>query len=425
MKSQRARTFIRLKKTVVLFLAFTFFSLNLPLHSTSVLAFDPAPIAPDTLGDQYLNEFYEFELSNEKPGELIRYREIMTNELNPGATSGFDILYASQDGLEVGKTVVVSGVLYLPDRRVEKAGWPLIVWSHGTVGIADQCAPSWSGRQEQDRRYLQVWLEAGFAVVASDYQGLGTKGTHPYLATRPAAYSNLDAIRAVVSEPSFDLSGQTILVGQSQGASAALATLGTVKDYAPTLSVMGAVLTGVPYFRPDAMVNLMQSRPKDRIDPMLGYNLLALTVVQMIDQEFFLEDYINSEFLEIAKSVQTTCHKDVKAKVIEAQLTYNNLFKRAPTAPLERAFSLFSYPSFSLPAPIFIGVGAKDRDTPVYMQAALAKTLCDNGTSVHAMLYPEYDHKSVVLPSVTDSLMFVQSIMTDTLGSSDCGALPF
>jgi hypothetical protein len=73
----------------------------------------------------------------------------------------------------------------------------LPAWAHGTVGIADVCAPSWAGRSEPDITYLNHWLDQGYAVVASDYQGLGTPGGHPYLTTRPEAYSVLDSVRAV------------------------------------------------------------------------------------------------------------------------------------------------------------------------------------------------------------------------------------
>ncbi|MCP5060107.1 MAG: hypothetical protein GY937_25675 [bacterium] len=64
---------------------------------------------------------------------------------------------------------------------------------------------------------MRRWLESGYAFVASDYQGLGTKGTHPYLATRPAAFSNLDAIRAVKAAD-LPLSDEVVIAGQSQGA---------------------------------------------------------------------------------------------------------------------------------------------------------------------------------------------------------------
>ena len=39
--------------------------------------------------------------------------------------------------------------------------------------------------------YLNTWLAQGFAIVATDYQGLGTPGPHPYMQARPAAYSVL------------------------------------------------------------------------------------------------------------------------------------------------------------------------------------------------------------------------------------------
>jgi Secretory lipase len=73
----------------------------------------------------------------------------------------------------------------------------LPAWAHGTVGSADVCAPSWAGRSERDITYLNPWLDQGYAVVASDYQGLGTPGGHPCLTTRPEAYSVLDSVRAV------------------------------------------------------------------------------------------------------------------------------------------------------------------------------------------------------------------------------------
>lgn len=67
------------------------------------------------------------------------------------------------------------------------------------------------------QEHLKQWLQNGYAIVASDYQGLGTEGTHPYLATRPAAYSNLDVIRAAQSA-GFPLSKDVVILGQSQGA---------------------------------------------------------------------------------------------------------------------------------------------------------------------------------------------------------------
>ena len=71
-------------------------------------------------------------------------------------------------------------------------------------------------------------------------------GPHPYLKTRPAAYSVLDSIRAV-SGGNFGLSNNILLVGQSQGGGAAFATAAFAPNYAPELNIRGTVAIGVPY----------------------------------------------------------------------------------------------------------------------------------------------------------------------------------
>jgi len=376
-----------------------------------------------TLGDSYLSDFYHFGGDIAHPGKLLRQEPLDNHQSNPGAEKNIRLLYSSTDGLDGKDRVAVSGVLFLPEGTAPEGGWPLMAWTHGTVGIADICAPSWNGRQEQDRTHLKFWLENGYAVVASDYQGLGTSGTHPYLATRPEAYSNLDIIRAVQSAD-FPVSKKVVLFGQSQGAGAAVATAAFAADYAPDVKIAGVVATGVPYFSPKALVALQESRPPNRVDPMLGYNMLALSLVQRINPEFKLADYVSEDILPIAQSVQNTCHKDVKARVIKEQLTYNRVFKKPPTEHLLAAFSKMGYPTLNLPVPTFIGTGGKDRDTPLRMQAALVKGACKAGSNIISKLYPDLDHRGVVPGSTGDTLPFVQSVFAGKSLKGNCSNLP-
>ncbi|MBV8702405.1 MAG: alpha/beta hydrolase, partial [Acetobacteraceae bacterium] len=101
------------------------------------------------------------------------------------------ILYSSTNGIDGTTPVAVSGAVFLPEGRPPAGGWPIIAWAHGTTGVADVCAPSWRARYFYEAAHLAAWLTAGYAVVATDYQGLGTPGPHPYLAMRPEAYSVL------------------------------------------------------------------------------------------------------------------------------------------------------------------------------------------------------------------------------------------
>src|SRR5688572_28887019 len=129
------------------------------------------------------------------------------------------ILYTSTDGIERAASTVVSGTVYFPKGSPPSGGWPIVAWAHGVVGISDICAPSWRKRTKRDIDYLNAWLAEGFAIVATDYQGMGTPSGHAWGVSVMEAYGVIDSVRAARS--GFrDLSNRVVLVGQSQGARA-------------------------------------------------------------------------------------------------------------------------------------------------------------------------------------------------------------
>jgi dipeptidyl aminopeptidase/acylaminoacyl peptidase len=132
------------------------------------------------VGDQTLSPFYRWDAAlPDKPGIMLR-EEPMTRQPEIVAGQSRRILYTSRDVRWNAGIVPVSGTLYFPQGKPPPGGWPLIAWAHGTLGVADACAPSWTGTP-RDASYLNKWLQQGFAVVATDYQGLGGPGPHPYL----------------------------------------------------------------------------------------------------------------------------------------------------------------------------------------------------------------------------------------------------
>lgn len=385
--------------------------------TTRVEAYDPF-----TLGDVALSDFYVFggQLP-EDAGVLLRQEPLGHAQSLAEAGVNTRILYSSTDGLSGTGIVPVSGVLYLPPGDAPQGGWPLLAWTHGTVGIADSCAPSWNGRQAQDETYLNRFLSQGYAIVASDYQGLGTKGTHPYLATRPEAYSNLDSIRAV-QRAGFPVSPKVALFGQSQGAGAAIATAGYAAEYAPEIDIVGVIATGPPYFTPRAVAAIERIRQPDKPDPLLGYSFLAMTLVQLEQPSFRMHDYVSSKALPLAERVADSCYKDIKAQVQDAQLTYNDAFTASPSEALTAAFGSMGYPRLNLSPPIFMGTGGRDRDTPPRMQAALAMGLCKAGSRVQAQFYPELSHRQVVLASTVDSMPFLKAAFAGQPLDGNCSS---
>ncbi len=100
-----------------------------------------------------------------------------------------------------GQLAEGTGLLYLPAGAAPAGGWPVVSWAHGTQGIADRCAPSVSGpyQPERDGRFLDQFLAQGYAVVAADYQGLGSPGDHAYLHVRTAARNAIDLVKPAAS----------------------------------------------------------------------------------------------------------------------------------------------------------------------------------------------------------------------------------
>ena len=383
------------------------------------------PLSRTVRGDGGISDFYaNYDNLPDNPGVLIRQEPLDDHQKVPGAAVNLRLLYSSTDGIDGETRIPVSGSLFLPEGIPPEGGWRLIAWTHGTVGIADICAPSWTGYVPFHQEYLKQWLDQGFAIVASDYQGLGTAGTHPYLATKPASFNNLDIIRAVQATD-MPISKKVVLIGQSQGAAAAFATAGYAPDYAPELDIRGVVSTGIPYFTPRTIEIIQDTRPNDVVDPMLGYNFLALTLVEQLDPDFQAADYVSSEAMATAQSVDTTCHRDVKLLVQERALTYDKSFKASPDEALKTAFAHMGYPRLDVDVPVYIGSGVDDRDTPLRMQANLIKQACNAGAVIQSNIYPGKDHLTVLNHSTVDSIPFVTRAFAGEFIEGNCAALPF
>ena len=153
------------------------------MHVASALAQSP-PLDPSQ-GDGRVSAFYQWtEPVVGKPGQLLdseplpkRARSLASrhSEAHP--------LHIDGPALEVGHRgrSARDPLIWLLRMRLPPGGWPLVAWAHGTLGVADICAPSWAGHKPRDAiLHPSGWLwENGFAVVATDYQGLGVPGAAP------------------------------------------------------------------------------------------------------------------------------------------------------------------------------------------------------------------------------------------------------
>ncbi|MCI5048443.1 MAG: lipase family protein [Aquisalinus sp.] len=381
---------------------------------------DYPPAAPR--GDVTLSDFYipPAELP-ETPGVLVRQGQLNPASHLASAAENIAILYSSTEGLN-GETInTVSGALYLPEGTPPAGGWPLLVWSHGTVGIGDRCAPSYAGRSERDRTYLNPWLEAGYAIAASDYQGLGMPGTHPYMDARTMAYNNLDLIRALQSTD-FPVSKQAVIAGQSQGASGAIATAGFREEYASEVDLRGIMATGIPYLSRKVILDLIRNSDPDAANASLALSLYMLTLTEMIDPKFSLDRVVSDAARPIVDEIGETCVFDFIGKTQEAGLSSRTTFTRRTEFALLKAFDRMRYPVTDYDIPVFTGSGTDDQITPFSMQQAFIEDACNAKATLVIKTYDGANHNQGLLQSGDSARAFASAVMTGKPVESTCPA---
>jgi pimeloyl-ACP methyl ester carboxylesterase len=181
-------------------------------------------------------------LPGSKHGDAVWARKLKGSAALKSARSNRLILYRSQRA--DGKVTAVSGIVSVPKGKAPKKGWPVITYAHGTTGIADRCAPSRDGGNELSTYaypLLNRWLKAGYAVLRTDYTGLGTPGTHLYLNGLEEGRSTLDIVRAAKRLDKRLNVKDVVISGHSQGGHAALWAASLAPRYTPEVKVRGTV----------------------------------------------------------------------------------------------------------------------------------------------------------------------------------------
>ncbi|MFN8073460.1 MAG: alpha/beta fold hydrolase, partial [Mycobacterium sp.] len=199
-----------------------------------------------------------------QPGDVIRSEPSQlvlepSGQLGAIMATGTRVMYRSIDSR--GNPMAVTGTYFEPFNDWPGAGpRPLIVYGPGTQGLGDQCAPSRMFNQgihfapfldiafNYESMFLATLVARGFAVMMTDYQGLGTPGVHTYVNRIAEADAMLDAGRAAMRLPgtSLDAGGPMAMFGYSQGGGAAAAAAELASSYAPELNIVGTYAGAPP-----------------------------------------------------------------------------------------------------------------------------------------------------------------------------------
>lgn len=328
----------------------------------------------------------------DEPGSLLR-AEPFTRQIPDGATA-WRILYTTT--LDEGQPTVASGLVVVPDGVGTDGGAPppVVAWAHGTTGFARGCAPSVLDEPFESGAFflLDDVLARGWALVATDYAGLGTAGPHPYLVGQGEARSVLDAVRAARALDDATLGEQTVVWGHSQGGHAALWTGAVAPAYAPDVPLAG-VAALAPASDLTAMVSHLENVP--------GGSVFASYVVAAYDAAYPDADAIEAVrpgARLVVHEMASRCLSEPGAlvSVAEALSMDQPLWTTDPTDGALGERLAENVPTGAVEAPLLVAQGASDPLVLPSTQDAYVGARCAAGQPVDYRTYEGRDHVGLV-----------------------------
>lgn len=312
-----------------------------------------------------------------------------------------------------GEPIEVTGLVARPAGPPPPDGHPVLSWAHGTTGVADACAPSTFGVGLIPD--LQGYLDAGYVVAATDYEGLGTPGVHPYLVSASEGRGVLDAARAaraLVPETADSL----VVAGHSQGGHAALAAAEIADDWAPALDLVGTVAIA-PAADLEVMVPGMFAIPFARAFAVLVAAGWADTYPDLDER-----DVLGPEGLRVAEAARSdACIAGLFGEVIGADDADLVVAGPETLEPWARRIAENTIKPDRVEGPVLLVQGSSDPLVATGLTETLAERLCEADSPVRLRVYDGADHTSVVADSTADVRAWLDARIAGAPPEPTCG----
>ncbi len=360
------------------------------------------------------------------PGWMLRHRPLTGTMALPAAARNTLVLYRSTDPR--GRPIAVSGSVSLPPGTPPEGGWPVITWTHGTTGIAPVCAPSLdteAGPEHDYIRHVAVLLDgfvrAGFAIVATDYQGLGAGDFHPFLQGAPNARNALDMIRAARElEPS--LGTRFGVMGHSQGGHAALFTAAEAPRHAPELQLVGSIAMAPGSQIAARLSAVMASR---RAELALPYVLYVLQSYATNFPEVELPRILTLDAMARLPELRVQCMTHALTATSWATAIAKDQFRpNPPLAPFLGIAARNEPGGLRIATPTLVMQGGGDGTVRPQDTDATVRRLCAAGTPLTYSAFPGVDHDGVMASGAAAALDWMRARFAGQAAAGNCAALP-
>lgn len=346
-------------------------------------------------------------VTGKEPGALLSHEEIATSIKGARA---WKVRYVSKDVNHVAHEV--TGLVIAPKERGENR--KVLTWCHGTTGLGDAACPSAQpdpacelityfdapSTHQIDCGVpgLQGFIDDGYVVCATDYQGLGTPGQHQYVVNRTQAR---DAVYLVHAARTLDAGAGTRFgcAGWSQGggASAAVAELdpadyGALKLVGTVCMSPGAAIIAFehPVGPTEAFGNSSVPPDSHLVMMLAGFQIANPDTLKLSD--FFTP--LGVEIIETSWNIQPVHHlNDTFARLFKLKGPVMHT-KPANLDAWKAAIAAGSAATRKPVAPVLMCMDSFAGGTavPVIWQTVYAEKVRQLGGSIEVKEYPHDDH---------------------------------
>jgi predicted esterase len=359
--------------------------------------------APRTLP---LTEFYDAPdpLPFAKPGELIRF-ELSDEYLLSSDFTVFRILYHSRSASD--KDVAVSGVVIVPDGTPPAGGWPVIAWAHDFTGSARTCAPSLLKNLNKGP-LISMYVRAGYALVASDYAGLGTDFPHAALDMRSNA---VDVINSVIAARTVvpQLGSRWVVAGFSQGAMVSVGVSEAESEIADSGYLGALAISGVASPQ-EVYPHLAQGASR-------GLLLHLAAGIKTIFAAFQINDMLADKAISRFQLIRQRCHVSAGE-----QLATNELLKPGweNNRYVKDFFARNALGEKAARGPLLLISGGADPELPLSIASAAVARLCAQKDRVLSLHYPGLSASAAIGNSAAEQFSWLRARFAGTPAPGNC-----
>ncbi|QWE26384.1 lipase family protein [Polynucleobacter sp. AP-Ainpum-60-G11] len=355
-----------------------------------------------------------------KLGQVISKEKIATSVKGAQA---WKIAYISSD--VAGRKTIATGTIIAPVGPSPKEGRPILAWAHGTTGSAQNCGPSqiidptaalneyflMDGNSWTDYGIPngQEFINQGYVVVATDYQGLGGGGKHQYAVAQTNGRDVINSARAASSMKEVGAGKRTVVYGWSQGGGATIAAA-SLPDYQ---ALQGTAADNLQYLgfvalAPEDVAAMLPNVPADEAGAkklmngftqanvpnvfLFAHYMMGLWGTQAAFPDLKLSDVLTDEGVKVVDKLSRNKCMHVLADTFSYAYgdNYKTLLKSEPSNSLAwvKAFVDGSVKPVKPTAPVVIYWGTKDTAVPPIMHELYQKQMCGMGANVGRIQLP-------------------------------------